>query len=207
MEWHWNYRMMEEWEVSRNPVFSSPKKTPAFLLIPSFLCHFKMSRMTRNENNNGEISFQCHSTHFDFISSFKNDDGMTKWGEMKGYFWTKAKPLILKLTSFHSHSVIILSFLCHSIILMAFHHSYVILSFLAHSVIILSFFCHSIIPMSFHHSYVIPSFLCHSIIPMSFYHSYVIPSFLAHSVIILSFLCHSSHFNVIQVILKSFCYS
>ena len=104
---YWND---EGWEVSRNPVFSSPKKTPAFLLIPSFLCHFKMSRMTRNENNNGEISFQCHSTHFDFISSFKNDDGMTKWGEMKGCFWTKAKPLILKLTSFHSHSVILMSF-------------------------------------------------------------------------------------------------
>ena len=129
MEWHWNYRMMEEWEVSRNPVFSSPKKTPAFLLIPSFLCHFKMSRMTRNENNNGEISFQCHSTHFDFISSFKNDDGMTKWGEMKGYFWTKAKPLILKLTSFHSHSVILMSFECN----------------LSHFKVIPSFLCHSIL--------------------------------------------------------------
>ena len=104
---YWND---EGWEVSRNPVFSSPKKTPAFLLIPSFLCHFKMSRMTRNENNNGEISFQCHSTHFDFISSFKNDDGMTKWGEMKGYFWTKAKPLILKLNSFHCHSIILRPF-------------------------------------------------------------------------------------------------
>ena len=96
--------------VSESRVLPWFKNIPAFLLIPPFLHHFKMSRMKRNENHNGEISFQWYSTQFDFISSFKNDDGMTEWGEMKGYFWTKAKPLILKLTSFHSHSVILMSF-------------------------------------------------------------------------------------------------
>ena len=90
--------------LSENP------SIPPHSVIP---CHF---RMTRNENHNGEISFLCHSTHFDFISSsfvILEWWRMTEWGEMKGYFWTKAKPLILKLTSFHSHSVILMSFQCN----------------------------------------------------------------------------------------------
>ena len=65
--------------------------------------------MTRNENHNGEISFLCHSTHFDFISSsfvILEWWRMTEWGQMKGVFRTKAKPLILKTPLIRLHSVI-----------------------------------------------------------------------------------------------------
>ena len=56
-------------------------------------------------------------TSFWAIFSFINDDGMTEWGEMKGYFRTKAKPLILKFISFLHHSVIPSQYLIHDTII------------------------------------------------------------------------------------------
>ena len=54
-------------------------------------------------------------TSFCAILSFMNDDGMTEWGEMKGYILTKAKPLISKFISFLHHSVIPSQYLIHGI--------------------------------------------------------------------------------------------
>ena len=56
-------------------------------------------------------------TSFCAILSFMNDDGMTEWGEMKGYFLTKTKPLISKFISFLHHSVIPSQYLIHGMII------------------------------------------------------------------------------------------
>ena len=70
--------------------------------------------------------FLCHSyTSTTFLPqmSFKNDVGMTEWGEMRRYFLTKAKPFNNKYPSFHPHFIISTSFIslpshssskCHS---------------------------------------------------------------------------------------------
>ena len=106
-EWDWNDQMMVEWQVSLNSVFICLSKTPPFLLIPPFLSHLRRSRMRRNENHNGKISFKSHSRHFHFIpSSFVIQKWweVMEWCEMNWYSWTKAKPLIFKFISFHHHS-------------------------------------------------------------------------------------------------------
>ena len=191
LEWYWNDQMMAEWQVSQNSVFIFPSKTPPFLLIPPFLGHLRMSRMTRNENHTGKISFKTHSSHFHFIpSSFIIQEwwGMTKWGEMKGYSWSKAKHLILKFLSSQNHSLMPSQYpLQHIVISSLLAHSSNISSFGCHSIIPSSFRLYIIIPISFrhpfiisilfHHLNVIPSFECHSIIWMSFHHLNVILSF------------------------------
>ena len=187
--------MTHKWHVSQNSVFIFPSKTPPFLLIPPFLCHLRMFRMTRNENHNGEISLKSHSSHFHFFqSSFVIQEwwGMTEWCKMIWYSWTKAKPLILKFISFHHHSVIQSQYPIHHI---------VIPSFLAHSSNISSFGCHSIIPSSFRHYIIIPlSFRHPFIIWMSFHNSSVIPSIIVHVGNILSFGCHFIHSVVIRAL-------
>ena len=47
--------------------FFPSEKTPSFLPIRSIHCHARMFWMTRDENYNGEISFEIHSGHFQFI--------------------------------------------------------------------------------------------------------------------------------------------
>ena len=59
------------------------------------------------------ISFKSHSSHLNLLSSQSCHPGITEWWGMKGDFWTKAKALIQKITSFHCHSVIP----CHCCIL------------------------------------------------------------------------------------------
>ena len=193
--------MTHKWHVSQNSVFIFPSKTPPFLLIPPFLCHLRMSRMTRIENHNGEISFKSHSSHFHFFqSSFVIQEwwGMTEWCEMIWYSWTKAKPLILEFISFHHHSVIQSQYPIHHI---------VIPSFLAHSSNISSFGCHSIIPSSFRHYIIIPISFRHPIIISILFHhlnvirhSSVIPSTIAHVANILSFGWHFIHSMVIRAL-------
>ena len=71
-----------------------------------------------------EISFKSHSSHLYFIPISSVIRGMTKWGGMKGDFWTKAKPLILKITSFHCHSVIPCHYcILHMVIPFIWRHS------------------------------------------------------------------------------------
>ena len=104
------------------------------IFIPSFH-KWKGMRITMEG-----ISFKIHSSHLQFIPISPVIRGMTEWGGMKGDFWTKAKPLILKITSFHCHSIIP----CHYCIL----HMIIpfiwgpFLAFEGHS----SFRCLSIIP-------------------------------------------------------------
>ena len=109
-EWHWNDQMMAEWQVFQNSVFSALLKTASFLLIPSFFRHL---RMTRNDNHNWEISFNCHSSHFHIILcnfviyEWWWNDGM-RWNE--GILFNKDKTLNFKIhlipTSFrHSKSI------------------------------------------------------------------------------------------------------
>ena len=109
-EWHWNDQMMAEWQVFQNSVFSALLKTASFLLIPSFFRHL---RMTRNDNHNWEISFNCHSSHFHIILcnfviyEWWWNDGM-RWNE--GIYFNKGKTLNFKIhlipTSFrHSKSI------------------------------------------------------------------------------------------------------
>ena len=117
LEWHWNDQMMAEWEVSQNSFFSALLKTASFLLIPSFFHHL---RMTRNENHNDEISFNCHSSHFYIILStfviyeWWWNDGM-RWNE--GFFFNKGRTLSSKILSFLHHSFIPSNYLVHDIII------------------------------------------------------------------------------------------
>ena len=120
------------------------------------------------------------------------------------------------------HLDVILSFDCHSIIwipfhhiqfiLTIFHHLDIILSFPTHSYVISPFRCHSIIWISFDHShfiltifhhldgilsfpthsYIISSFRYHSLIRTSFYHFQFIRTIFHHLDVILSFLTHSN---------------
>ena len=129
MEWGWNDQMVPEWQASKNSNFSSPPKSSSFILIWSFLGQFRMPGVVKNENYNREMSFTGHPSHSHFILSLKNDDGMTEWGKMNGYFWSKAKPLIYKFTSFHFHSVISCQYPIHGKIIhvilpsfLSFHH-------------------------------------------------------------------------------------
>ena len=69
-------------------------------IIPSFLKWKGMKDTTE------QFSFKSQSSHLNSILISPVIRGMTEWGGMKGDFWTKAKPLILKITSFHCHSVI-----------------------------------------------------------------------------------------------------
>ena len=80
-------RMIADWQKFRGRFFSIAPKPPPFHLVPSFLRHFRMLQMSRNEKYNGDISFQCQFTHLDFIrsSSLTQEwcptDGMrVKWG-------------------------------------------------------------------------------------------------------------------------------
>ena len=107
MEWCWKDWMMLEWRASQNPVFFSPSKNNLIPLsfrhsdiIPSFL-KCKGMKITMEG-----ISFKSHSSHLHFIPISPVIRGMTEWGGMKGDSWSKAKPLILKISSFHCHSVI-----------------------------------------------------------------------------------------------------
>ena len=85
--------MMAEWQTSQNSFFFSFSEKPPIPPHSVIPYHFWM---TKNENYNGKIAFNSHSGHFHFIPSFENDVGMTEWGQMKGVFLSKAKPLILK---------------------------------------------------------------------------------------------------------------
>ena len=129
MEFGWNDQMVPEWQASKNSNFSSPPKSSSFILIWSFLGQFRMPGVVKNENYNREMSFTNHPSHSHFILSLKNDDGMTEWGKMNGYFWSKAKPLIYKFTSFHYHSVISCQYPIHGNVIhvilpsfLSFHH-------------------------------------------------------------------------------------
>ena len=91
--WWLDDGMMAEWQTSQNSFFFSLSENPSIPPHSVIPYHFWM---TKNENYNGKIAFNSHSGHFHFIPSFDNDVGMTEWGQMKGVFLSKAKPLILK---------------------------------------------------------------------------------------------------------------
>ena len=113
-EWWRNDRMNAEWGVSQNSVFLLTSKItliPPHSVIPmSFQNAWNdMKWKITKEGYHSEgipIIFTSYSS-FQPVSSFKNDDGMTEWGWNEGYFWSKAKPLILKSPSFHHHLVIL----------------------------------------------------------------------------------------------------
>ena len=112
-EWWRNDRMNAEWGVSQNSVFLLTSKItliPPHSVIPmSFQNAWNdMKWKITKEGYHSEgipIIFTSYSS-FQPVSSFKNDDGMTEWGWNEGYFWSKAKPLILKSPSSCPHSVI-----------------------------------------------------------------------------------------------------
>ena len=91
------WRNKAEWQASQNSFFFSFSENPSIPPHSVIPYHFWM---TKNENYNGKIAFNSHSGHFHFIPSFENDVGMTEWGQMKGVFLSKAKPLNLKTLSF-----------------------------------------------------------------------------------------------------------
>ena len=97
---------MAKWQTSQNSFFFSLSENPPIpphSVIPYHLW------MKENENFNGNIAFYGHSDHFHFTSSsfvILEWWRMTEWGEMKGVFRTKAKPLILKTPLIRLHSVI-----------------------------------------------------------------------------------------------------
>ena len=109
-EWGWNDRMVAGWEVSQNSVFLSTSKDtiiPPHSVIPlSFQNAKKWHGMKITMDGYHSVVILLILTSFQSVSSFKNDDGMTEWGWNEGYFWFKAKPLVLKYTSFHHHSII-----------------------------------------------------------------------------------------------------
>ena len=76
MEWHWNDRMMVEWEVSQNPVFSSPKKT---LHSSSFRHSFIISKCLEWK----EMKITMERYHFSDIllnsTSFRHSRMMMEW--------------------------------------------------------------------------------------------------------------------------------
>ena len=136
--------MMLEWRndvgmtgISDFSFFLPLQKSPHSTVIPSFQHHSAMPQMKRDENYNGGGFIQESFQSFILHSNQSCHSRMTEWGGMKGDFWTKAKPLILKITSFHCHSVIP----CHYCVL----HMVIpfiwgpFLSFEGHS----SFPCHS----------------------------------------------------------------
>ena len=115
-------RMIADWEIFRGWFFSIAPKPPSFLLVPSFLRHFRMLQMSRNEKYNGDISFQCQFTQLDFIrSSFLTQewcptDGMrVKWGVFLEasripWFWNQFHSTIIpslrqKFQQSHHHSI------------------------------------------------------------------------------------------------------
>ena len=108
--------MMEWWQNDRHlriQFFSAPPKTGSFLVIPSFQHHSVMPQMKRDDNYNGGDFIQESFQSFKLHSSQSCHPRNTEWWGMKGDFWTKAKALIQKITSFHCHSVIP----CHCCIL------------------------------------------------------------------------------------------
>ena len=81
-------------------------KIPSFLLILSFLVILECQGMKMKK---GGISFKGHPIHFHSIPiNFIIQEclRMTGWGWNEWYFWSKAKPLILKSSSFYHNSVI-----------------------------------------------------------------------------------------------------
>ena len=105
--------MMLEWRndvgmtgISDFSFFLPLQKQPHSTVIPSFQHHSAMPQMKRDENYNGGGFIQESFQSFILHSNQSCHSRMTEWGGMKGDFWTKAKPLILKITSFHCHSVI-----------------------------------------------------------------------------------------------------
>ena len=97
---------MAKWQTSQNSFFFSLSENPPIPPHSVIPYHFWMKE---NENINGNIAFYGHSDHFHFTSSsfvILEWWRMTEWGEMKGVFRTKAKPLILKTPLIRLHSVI-----------------------------------------------------------------------------------------------------
>ena len=126
MEWHWNYRMMEEWEVSRNPVFSSPKK---HLHSSSFRHSFVISKCLEWQ----EMKITMERYHSSVIlltsTSFRHSRMMMEWpneGKWRDIFEPRQNPWFWNSL----HSTVIPSFLCHFnviiVIFKSFRHSYVI---------------------------------------------------------------------------------
>ena len=101
--------MTEWWQNDRHlriHFFSPSPKTPSFHLIPSFHIIFEWQRMKITMGRYHSLVILDIYTSFQAAASFKNDDEMTEWGEMKGDFWSKVKPLNRKSLTFHHHSVI-----------------------------------------------------------------------------------------------------
>ena len=125
IEWWWNEGHL------RIQFFSSLPKTTSSLLNGSFLCHSMPYEMTRNEISYWRDLIPVSFCTFKAVFSFKNDAQMTEWEEMKGYFWTKAKPLISKIISFDIHSVIQCQNPIHHVIIPVIWRSFLIpMSFL-----------------------------------------------------------------------------
>ena len=138
LEWIWNVIQttflsddrMTEWcrneRCLRIQYFCTLPKTPSFLVIWSFSVSFEWPGMkiTMERYHSEVIPFIF--TPFLSLSSFQNAVGMTEWGWNDGYFWSKAKPLILKSQSFHRHLVILSQNPMHQ---KSFHSFEVILKF------------------------------------------------------------------------------
>ena len=108
----WNDDQMTEWgqneEYFRIQIFWPLPKSPSFLLISSFSITSEWPGMKISMERYHSQGIPFIFTPFLSLSSFQDAVGMTEWGWNEGYFWSKAKPLIQKSTSFHHHLVILI---------------------------------------------------------------------------------------------------